>query len=92
MIARRLVVRGRVQGVGFRYALTDAAGALHVSGWVRNRSDGTVEAFVQGDEAAVDAIATWCWHGPPAAQVTAVDTVPAAPDSTLSEFGHRPTA
>ncbi len=49
MIARRLVVRGRVQGVGFRYAMVESGAPHGVAGWVRNRRDGTVEAFVQGD-------------------------------------------
>ena len=47
MIARRLIVHGRVQGVGFRYAMVDAATSAGASGWVRNRNDGTVEALVQ---------------------------------------------
>ena len=51
MIARRLVIHGRVQGVGYRYAMVDAAERCGVAGWVRNRRDGTVEAFVQGDAA-----------------------------------------
>ena len=92
MIARRLVVHGRVQGVGFRFAMTDAAETFGVSGWVRNRSDGTVEAFVQGETAAVDAIAAWCRRGPAAARVTTIDVAPAAPDATLAGFRHRPTA
>jgi acylphosphatase len=91
MIATRVVVHGRVQGVGFRYAMVDAAQAHGVAGWVRNRRDGTVEAFVQGDETAVASIVAWCRRGPPAARVAAVDAVPAAPDPALAGFEHQPT-
>jgi len=75
MIARRLVIRGRVQGVGFRQAAAGAAATCGVAGWVRNRVDGTVETFVQGDAVSVAHAVEWCRHGPPAARVTAVDVV-----------------
>ena len=91
MIARALVIHGSVQGVGYRYAMLDAAESCGVAGWVRNRRDGTVEAFVQGDAAQVETIVAWCRRGPPAARVTTVDVVPATPDSALAEFTHRPT-
>jgi acylphosphatase len=91
LTARRLVVRGRVQGVGFRYAMVDAAVSCGVAGWVRNRRDGTVEAFVQGDAAAVEAILAWCRLGPPAARVDAVDAQTAAADPSVGDFSHAPT-
>jgi acylphosphatase len=91
MIARNLVICGSVQGVGYRYAMVEAAESCGVAGWVRNRRDGTVEAFVQGEAAGVETIVAWCRRGPPAARVTAVDVTPATPDSSLSEFTHRPT-
>ena len=91
MNARRLVIRGRVQGVGFRYALLDAATALGVTGWVRNRRDGSVEALVEGELGAVDAIVAWCRKGPPAARVGAVDVHEAVCESR-SGFELRPTA
>jgi acylphosphatase len=90
-IARRLVIRGRVQGVGFRYASVDAAATRGVSGWVRNRRDGSVEAHVQGDAAAVDAMLAWCRHGPPGARVDAVDVHDAAVEPR-SNFDIAPTA
>ena len=60
----RLVVRGIVQGVGFRYAMQHIARTVGATGWVRNRSDGTVEAEVQGDAAAVEAVLDWAAKGP----------------------------
>jgi acylphosphatase len=73
MAARRLVVRGRVQGVGFRDALRREARRLALKGWVRNRADGTVEAVAVGDEAALAALQAWAGRGPPAARVAAVE-------------------
>ena len=83
-IARRLRISGRVQGVGFRYALADEARARKLSGWVRNRRDGTVEAVVAGPEGDVEAVIAWARRGPPAARVTGVAVEPAATD--LSDF------
>jgi acylphosphatase len=80
VIARRLTIRGRVQGVGFRYALADQARARKLSGWVRNRRDGSVEAIVAGPETDVDALIAWAHRGPPAARVSAVAVEPATPD------------
>jgi acylphosphatase len=91
MIARRLVVRGRVQGVGFRYAAVDAALRYGVAGWVRNRSDGSVEVFVQGDADSVAAMIAWCRRGPPAANVTDVAVADAA-SVPGSGFELRPSA
>jgi len=84
MIARRLTIRGQVQGVGFRYALADEARARNLRGWVRNRRDGSVEAVVAGPEADVDAVIAWARRGPPAARVTRVAVEPAATD--VAEF------
>lgn len=68
-----LVIHGRVQGVFFRDSMRREAYRLNVSGWVRNRSDGTVEAAVHGEPAAVDALVQWAHHGPPHAEVERVD-------------------
>lgn len=70
---RRLRIHGVVQGVGFRYSLQREAIRLGLSGWVRNRRDGTVEAVVAGPAGAVEAIVAWSRHGPPSARVEAVD-------------------
>jgi acylphosphatase len=71
-ITRHLRIEGRVQGVGYRDALRTAARAGGITGWVRNRRDGTVEAVVQGSPEAVAIILAWAKHGPPAARVTDV--------------------
>jgi acylphosphatase len=91
VIAQRLVIRGRVQGVGYRYAMTAAAEALGVTGWVRNRRDGTVEAVVQGDEELVERLVAWCRRGPVGARVTAVAADPQVVDAALNGFSTRPT-
>jgi acylphosphatase len=72
-IARHLVVAGRVQGVGFRYAFADEARMRGLGGWVRNRRDGRVEALVSGPAADVEAVIAWARVGPPAAQVSSID-------------------
>lgn len=74
----RLLIHGRVQGVYFRDSMRREAQYLSLSGWVRNRSDGTVEAVVQGQADAVDAIVRWAQRGPPLARVDRVETMPAA--------------
>jgi acylphosphatase len=92
VIARHLIIRGRVQGVGYRYAMTEVAQALGVTGWVRNRRDGTVEAVVQGDDELVERLVAWCRRGPVGASVTAVAADPREVDPALEDFAARPTA
>jgi acylphosphatase len=77
-VTRHLRISGRVQGVGYRDALRSEALARGVSGWVRNRRDGTVEAVLQGSAEDVDAVIAWTGRGPPAAKVAAVQVVEAA--------------
>jgi acylphosphatase len=72
----RLVIHGRVQGVFFRDSMRGEAQRLVITGWVRNNSDGTVEATVQGEPAAVDAIVRWAHRGPQHAQVERVEIEP----------------
>ncbi len=68
----RLRITGRVQGVWYRGSLQAEARRRGVRGWVRNLPDGSVEAVVEGDAAAVRAVAEWCRVGPPGARVTDV--------------------
>lgn len=89
-ITRHLVITGRVQGVYYRESMRLEAERLGVTGWVRNRSDGAVEARVQGDEASVEAIIAWAWEGPPAARVAGVEATPA--EGSFSGFERLPTA
>jgi acylphosphatase len=71
-VAKHLKISGRVQGVGFRYSMREEAERLGVTGWVRNRRDGTVEAALDGATDAVDAMLAWARRGPRGAQVTDV--------------------
>ncbi|MHB1351749.1 MAG: acylphosphatase [Thiobacillus sp.] len=68
-----LWIRGRVQGVWFRESMRIEAERLGVVGWVRNSPDGAVEAVVQGEADAVDAMIHWAHRGPPLAQVGSVE-------------------
>jgi acylphosphatase len=89
-VTRRLLVTGRVQGVGFRESMRITAVSLGVSGWVRNLRDGRVEAVVCADLVAVEAIVAWAQRGPPAARVERVEVEPA--DGDHAGFECRPTA
>jgi acylphosphatase len=89
-VARRLVIRGRVQGVWFRESMRLEAEALGVTGWVRNRADGSVEAVVEGAPAAIEAITTWARRGPEAAEVSEVEQR-AEPVAGLAGFERRPS-
>jgi len=92
MIARRVLIHGHVQGVGFRYGVVDAAQSAGATGWVRNRLDGSVEAWIQGERAAVERVIGWCRRGPRGARVTAVDVNEEPVQDALSAFDLRPTA
>jgi acylphosphatase len=88
----RLTITGRVQGVGYRdWALTTGR-RLGLSGWVRNRSDGAVEALIVGDETAVGTMIEACRRGPALARVEAVDVEPVDLDILPQGFTQLPTA
>lgn len=91
MVSFRLRVTGRVQGVGFRYAMQSEAARRGLSGWVRNRRDGSVEALIQGEAAAVEAFVDWARRGPPGARVDALRSDAAAGETPLAGFELRPT-
>jgi acylphosphatase len=91
VVARHLQIHGRVQGVGFRYSMQREAARLGVSGWVRNRRDGSVEALAQGSDEAVAALVGWARRGPPGAQVTALNVSEGVFSETAASFEQRPT-
>ena len=91
MVTRRIEISGRVQGVGFRYAMQSEAERLGVRGWVRNRRDGSVEALAYGEPAAVERLIEWARRGPPAAHVTSLRVSEAPAEDLSSAFGLRPT-
>jgi len=92
VVAFLVSIRGRVQGVGYREAMVSAARAAGVSGWVRNRRDGTVEALVQGAEAAVETTLAWLRRGPAIARVDGIAATSVPVDPALGAFERRPTA
>jgi acylphosphatase len=87
---RHVTVRGRVQGVGYRYFIEREAQLRDLEGWVRNRRDGSVEAVFSGSADAVTAMIAACRRGPSSARVDAVQDEAANPDMlNLREAGDR---
>jgi len=82
VIRRRVVIHGLVQGVGFRYLAARRAETAGLSGFVRNRGDGAVEAAFEGPAEAVEAIVRWCEHGPRGAVVDRVEVASEEPDGS----------
>lgn len=80
-VIRHVLIRGAVQGVGFRYWTRRAATARGLQGWVRNRGRDSVEAVFAGPEQAVAEMTALCRRGPGAARVDTVDEKPAEPDA-----------
>ena len=90
-VAARLVITGRVQGVGFRAWTRREARRRGLRGWVRNRIDGSVEALLIGEAAAVDSLSEACRRGPAMSRVDAVTRLPADDDGSR-DFEERPTS
>src|ERR1700752_2435822 len=84
--ARRFVVRGRVQGVGFRWFVEREAHILGIAGWVRNNSDGSVEVMAQGTRDQLSGLRSRLREGPRAARVDAVEESEAQPKEGASSF------
>ena len=79
MTRRQIVVRGQVQGVGFRWFSKELADSLSLTGWVRNRKDGSVELEAEGSAASLDEFVDRLRTGNPSARVDVIDVTPAAP-------------
>lgn len=75
----RVIVSGRVQGVYYRHTCRAVARELGVKGWVRNRSDGTVEVVAEGSRAAVGDLIAWCREGPPSADIRGLEITDETP-------------
>jgi len=84
LVRRRVVVRGRVQGVWFRESTRRRAEELAVAGWIRNAPDGSVEAELEGEGEDVAALITWLGHGPPQARVDSVEVAELRPAGALA--------
>ena len=90
IVTRHLIISGLVQGVWYRESLREAADAQGVTGWVRNRLDGSVEAMLQGEADRVNALIDWCRRGPPLARVQGVAIEDG--EGRYDRFEKRPTA
>jgi acylphosphatase len=88
-VARRYLISGRVQGVGFRYFTEAAAAREGLHGWVRNLPDGRVEIEVEGEAEAVERFERHVRHGPPGARVSDVDVDDTVPQRRESGFSVR---
>jgi acylphosphatase len=88
VVRRRIIVQGRVQGVGFRYSLARAAETRGVTGWAGNRADGTVEAVFEGEPEAVESLVRFSEEGPRGAKVDHVEVLEEEPEG-LTRFDAR---
>ncbi|MGB0637878.1 MAG: acylphosphatase [Myxococcota bacterium] len=86
-----MVIFGHVQGVFFRQSTKQKAEGVGVRGWVRNRTNGTVEVVAEGSVEAVDSLASWCQRGPEMARVDRVERVDEEPAGLPEGFDVRPT-
>jgi acylphosphatase len=89
MVAKRLLIEGRVQGVGFRFFAEERAAVEGVHGYVRNLPDGRVEVFIEGDDQSVERVERALRRGPPGARVERVEVELAAPTGRATGFSIR---
>jgi acylphosphatase len=89
LVARRFVLRGHVQGVGFRFFAESAARVEGLSGWVQNQHDGSVEVFAEGDREAVDRFETKLRRGPARARIERIVVDDEAPSGQSRGFSVR---
>jgi len=82
----KVIVKGIVQGVNFRYYAQRQAAKFNITGWVKNLPDGSVAAVFEGDEQDVEAMIQWCRRGPPSAQVTELIAQPEEYGGEFSSF------
>jgi acylphosphatase len=85
----QVVIHGWVQGVYFRAFTRDQARSLGLKGWVRNRRDGTVEAYFEGDKDKVDQMIAWCYQGSPSSRVEKVEVQRGSFSGTFDSFDMR---
>ncbi|MCX7141210.1 MAG: acylphosphatase [Proteobacteria bacterium] len=88
-MVKHLSIHGRVQGVGYRYHFSEQAQRLGITGWVRNRRGGSVEAMIQGTPESIETLVSWARMGPAAAQVERIDIIPT--EGSFAGFELRPT-
>jgi acylphosphatase len=81
-----VIISGRVQGVFFRASTAREAKTLGLTGWVRNRPDGSVEAVFEGSKEKVEEMVAWCRKGPTAAKVARVETILEKPENPFTSF------
>ncbi len=86
MVQYEIRIRGRVQGVGFRYYTQKQAQLFNLKGWVRNTSDGGVLVMVQGDKEVIDTFTDYLRIGPAMSRVTHISAVPVTPGEVFSDF------
>ena len=89
LVARRFVIRGRVQGVGYRFFAEDSARHEGLSGWVMNRADGHVEALAEGERDAVERFERRLRRGPAGGRVDAVEVIDDVPSGHWTGFARR---
>lgn len=86
LIAKHILVKGKVQGVFFRKNTRQFAAELNITGWVKNTDDGHVEIFAQASEDILEQLILWCKQGPPKADVEEVEIKDARPDNSIKHF------